>query len=388
MSLLPEANPSEPVAEPEIVPVETGLVSESLAEQSTVEGFSILRHRGHWRDALRRRMLGIADLTTALIALGFAVWAGAMPLWAVALATLWVVLAKLYGLYDNDHRALRHLTVDELPTLLTWTATSSALSALLVTIIEPGPHSTDAALRVAIASACLAPVTRAAARILWRSLVPPEAAVLVGSGPLELATRRKLELFKDIHVDCVGSLADAERGDSIDRRLAAYIEQLARAGTRPDRVIVATSAVGEGLIAAVVRLCRQKRLKLSVVPPARGMFGTAVQLRHIADLPMIEFSTWDVSRSTMTLKRIIDVTFSTVTLVVTARPASDSSRQSAAPYEHRRASAAAERLTWGDERRRATPRATCACGSLRGGTSLPRGGQARPDRSDAGLRPR
>ena len=48
-------------------------------------------------------------------------------------------------------------------------------------------------------------------------------------------------------------------------------------------------------------------MKLSVVPPVRGMFGTAVQLNHIADLPVIEYNTWDVSRSTLMLKRTLDV---------------------------------------------------------------------------------
>jgi lipopolysaccharide/colanic/teichoic acid biosynthesis glycosyltransferase len=37
------------------------------------------------------------------------------------------------------------------------------------------------------------------------------------------------------------------------------------------------------------------------------MFGTAVQLNHVADLPVVEYNTWDVSRSTLALKRIIDL---------------------------------------------------------------------------------
>jgi exopolysaccharide biosynthesis polyprenyl glycosylphosphotransferase len=48
-------------------------------------------------------------------------------------------------------------------------------------------------------------------------------------------------------------------------------------------------------------------VKLSVVPPARGLFGTAVRLEHIADLPVIQYNTWDISRSTAFLKRVIDV---------------------------------------------------------------------------------
>jgi len=67
-----------------------------------------------------------------------------------------------------------------------------------------------------------------------------------------------------------------------------------------------------------VALCRRYNLKLSVVPPARGIFGTAVQLHHIADLPLIEYSTWETARSTRLLKRGFDVVVSVGLLLLTA----------------------------------------------------------------------
>src|SRR3712207_7503590 len=48
-----------------------------------------------------------------------------------------------------------------------------------------------------------------------------------------------------------------------------------------DRVIVASQAIDEALIADLVALCRARGMKLSVVPPLRGMFGTAVHLDHV-----------------------------------------------------------------------------------------------------------
>jgi exopolysaccharide biosynthesis polyprenyl glycosylphosphotransferase len=85
-----------------------------------------------------------------------------------------------------------------------------------------------------------------------------------------------------------------------------------------DRIILASASIDEALIAHLVARCRERRMKLSVVPPARGMFGTAVQLRHIADLPVIEYNTWDVSRSTLLLKRALDLVGAAVALVVVA----------------------------------------------------------------------
>ncbi len=63
-------------------------------------------------------------------------------------------------------------------------------------------------------------------------------------------------------------------------------------------------------------MARARQLKLSVVPPIRGMLGTAVELSHVADLPFIEYHTWDASRTTLAGKRFLDLTVSFVALIV------------------------------------------------------------------------
>jgi exopolysaccharide biosynthesis polyprenyl glycosylphosphotransferase len=232
----------------------------------------------------------------------------------IASLPIWLLLAKLYGLYDNDHRVLRHLTVDELPSLIVLATTGTAAQMLVVSLLGQHLAATEA-LAFWICAALATPVLRAGARATWRRIVPAERALLVGSGPLEVATRRKLDLFKDIHVQCVGMLSDEtiDAADDIDAILSAAISE--SPGGRLDRVIVAGQTVSEPLIAELVRLCRQGGLKLSVVPPARAMFGTAVRLHHVADLPLIEYSTWDVPRSTMLIKRTLDAVASALALV-------------------------------------------------------------------------
>ncbi len=46
------------------------------------------------------------------------------------------------------------------------------------------------------------------------------------------------------------------------------------------------------------------------------MLGTAVQLSHVADLPFIEYYTWDTSRTTLLGKRILDLTVALFGLVL------------------------------------------------------------------------
>ena len=88
--------------------------------------------------------------------------------------------------------------------------------------------------------------------------------------------------------------------------------------TGVDRILLATSHLDEELIADLVAFCRRRQIKLSVVPPARGMFGTAVELSHVADLPVMEYNTWDVSRSTLFLKRVLDIALASATLIALA----------------------------------------------------------------------
>ena len=61
----------------------------------------------------------------------------------------------------------------------------------------------------------------------------------------------------------------------------------------------------EATLARVVSSCRATGVKLSVMPPMRAMLGTAVQLNHIAEMPVIEYGTWGTSPSTMAIKRAV-----------------------------------------------------------------------------------
>ena len=281
--------------------------------------FSIVRRIGPWRDALRRRMLACADVLAALLATSTAVGLSDENslVWCFVTLPGWLLLAKLHGLYDQDHRVLRHLTVDELPSLIAWATTGAALFVVIAAGLGEQTVTTWVAVRLWLTLLLGAVFLRVAARGLWRWIVPPERAILVGSGALETATLRKLELFEDIHVRCVAVVDDALTEPEGATPGAVLEERILDLGGI-DRVIVASMHVTEPLIAEHVRLCSRFGLKLSVVPPARGMFGTAVHLHHIADLPMIEYSTWDVPRSNLLLKRAVDISVAACALIIAA----------------------------------------------------------------------
>ena len=52
-------------------------------------------------------------------------------IWILAFLPVWILVAKLAGLYDADHRAMRHLTVDEAPAIIAWGAIGTVAVGLL-----------------------------------------------------------------------------------------------------------------------------------------------------------------------------------------------------------------------------------------------------------------
>ncbi len=265
----------------------------------------------HDTEPLLRRMLALGDLlavVTAAVLVGLWGSGPGAALLLVLSAPIWIVTAKLAGLYDRDHRTLRHLTVDELPWLLVWTLSSTALLTLLLAPFPALDPSSNDRLLVWGAVLALGFLFRATLRGVWRRITPPQRVLIVGEGPLAQAVVRKLELFPDIHAVIHSRIPSCAE---LDEQLHELIDDI-------DRVVIACSELSEGLLEKLLPLCRASRVKLTIVPPTRGMFGTATHLTHIAELPLLDYNTWDISRTTIALKRVFDLVVALTVLVVTS----------------------------------------------------------------------
>jgi exopolysaccharide biosynthesis polyprenyl glycosylphosphotransferase len=228
-------------------------------------------------------------------------------LWSSVFVPVWVLLAKFHGHYDRDQKSLRHLTTDELPNIAIWATTGTALLALFLSVTPVGGLSAGTAVRSWCVAVAADVVFRSLARMTWRRITPPAKTLIIGSGAATAAARRKLELYSDIHAEVV-----AERDDLTIDEIGTAVN-----GSAPvDRLIVAAPSLDEDLMAELLAYCHREKIRLSVVPPVRRMFGTAVTLNHVADLPVVEFNTWDVSRSTLVIKRAIDVAVSAFAILL------------------------------------------------------------------------
>jgi lipopolysaccharide/colanic/teichoic acid biosynthesis glycosyltransferase len=237
-----------------------------------------------WRDVRRRRLLALADCCAVGLALVVAL-PPERAIWMLAFLPVWILIAKLAGLYDADHRAMRHLTVDEAPAIGAWAVIGMVAVSLLGGITPAGTLTTGELAVGTLITVIADFALRVAARVAWRATTPPEQALLVGAGGLAHAMRRKIMLFSDLHMEALD-------GESVPRGI--------------DRVVLANERIEAGEIAVIAGLCHRHEAKLSLVSPLRGQ-ATPHGISRLAELPVFEYVTTDVSRSTLMLKRALDL---------------------------------------------------------------------------------
>jgi len=295
--------------------VETGARTETAQSQTPrygqVQAIWPRRSSPWWRYSLRRRLLAGADVTAALLASLFVLIVGngqvAQLAWALAFLPVWILVAKLHGLYDRDDRTLRHLTVDEIPPLVLWALMGTAGLTLFLELTPAGRPSSSGSVIAGATAALSVFFLRAAARWLWRATTPPELVTIIGTDSAADAFRRKLELFPDVHA-MIATVHDPREIDDIARDPAALAPT--------DRLFFAPDALDEREVRAVLEIARRGGLRLTVIPPCPSAFSTTVKLNHIAELPVLEYNTGNLSRSTLLLKRGLDVTVSATALVL------------------------------------------------------------------------
>lgn len=251
-----------------------------------------------WRDMVRRRMLVAADVVAAVIFMVVLTGTLAGLAWAMLSLPLWVLTAKLFGLYDRDHRALRHTTLDELGLLAVWMGSMAVVLAWLVLPLTPVATPSEASIGLAWAVGFVGVgLARGLARWSWRRAAPPERCVVIGDGRLAESIKRKAELFPDLHLDVADQPCSPAE---VSRDPEAFVGLA-------DRLVVASDSIDPALVERLVVVCRERQVRLSVLSPLRQRARPARRLGQIADLPVLECDTTDLSRSTLMLKRAMDV---------------------------------------------------------------------------------
>jgi exopolysaccharide biosynthesis polyprenyl glycosylphosphotransferase len=282
------------------------------------------------RDSLRRRLLAGADIGALLIAYVSVALATSpdQPTAAVGFAAAavpgWILLNKLLGLYDRDAHLIHKSTLDEIPRL----ALSAILGTTLIFMFAPPIADVTPARAETIAFMVLAFVWLFALRGLVRNAVvrrtPPERCLIIGSGAVAGMVARKLQLHPEYGVSVAGFVdvkhADANgngNGDghanggpaSVPGELLGDLDDFEQicAEYNVDRVIIAFSLIShEGLI-DVIRSSKRLALKVTVVPRLFEVIGHQVEVDQIEGITMLGLRGFGRTRSSLALKRAIDI---------------------------------------------------------------------------------
>lgn len=242
----------------------------------------------------------------------------------IAVIPVWVLAAKLYGLYDRDEDRADHSTADELAGLFNaisvgaWVIVAVALTTELIEINLP---KILVFWGLAIVLVCTA---RAVARAVCRRLPAyVQRTVIVGTGPVARRLARQIRDHPEYGLDLVGfvDVAPAE-----DDQLPNGIPVL---GTPPDlagivervgvdRVIFGFSNETHDVLLSAVRACRDLPARVDVVPRFFDVMGASTTVHRLGGTALVGLRPAGLPRSSQLLKRAVDVLVSSVSLIVLA----------------------------------------------------------------------
>jgi exopolysaccharide biosynthesis polyprenyl glycosylphosphotransferase len=275
------------------------------------------------RGALLRRLLALGDWT-ALIAALLVVTATTSStdladlFWAVLFSPSWIFVIKLHGLYDHDHRRIRHSTLDEVPSLVSATVLGTLVLDGLLAVSPVGPLSPKSAIALGVGTLVGCFVLRGLLRWVWHRATPVALGLVIGPPATVDTVARRVVTHPETRLHLVGYLSASREEDSAELpRLGslADISEVAEV-TGIERVVVTEQQMSELAAERLIEECKKAGLALTFLPQHYGLLGPGIELNRLAELPVLDFRFSDPPRSTQAMKRAMDVLVSGLLLVV------------------------------------------------------------------------
>ncbi len=274
------------------------------------------------RGAVLRRLLACGDWA-ALIATLCLVTASTLStdiatlFWAGLFSPAWILVVKLHGLYDNDHRRIRHSTLDELPSLISASVLGTLVLDGLLALSPVGPLSPAAAIAVGLGALSGSFVSRGVLRFLWHRLTGLAAGIAVGPAAVVDMVARRISTHPETRLLLVGYLSQSEDQAAVLPRLGtiADISKVAEQ-YEIERVVVTELDMSEPAAERLIEECKEVGLALTFLPQHYGLLGPGIELNRLAELPVLDFRFSDPSRSTVAMKRVVDLLVSGLLLVL------------------------------------------------------------------------
>lgn len=281
------------------------------------------------RDYLLRRALALADLLAVVgagsMALAVSPDASGVVGLLSLLATLplWLVLFRLYGLYERDVKRVTASALDDLPALFHAFVVGTLLVWLYLRLVRGHGFVLVEAAAFCAVGILLASVLRVVARRAVLRLSGPSRVVVVGQSPTTAALVRKMRAHPEYGLEPVGQVSlDASTGTEPGLPHLGRLEELdlRRLAARDDveRVIVQAEDLSDEEMMDLVHACGAASVKVSVVPGHVNALGPSVAIDEIEGLTILGLNPLVLSRSSRMLKRSLDLAGAVVGVLAAA----------------------------------------------------------------------
>jgi exopolysaccharide biosynthesis polyprenyl glycosylphosphotransferase len=278
------------------------------------------------RGAVLRRLLACGDWVALIGALCVATAATsttdvAVLFWAVMFSPAWILVLKLHGLYDNDHRRIRHSTLDEISSLISASALGTLALDGLLALSPSGPLSPQSAIMVGIIACLGSFVIRGVLRFGWHRLTGTAAGIVIGPPTAVGVVARRIATHPEARLNLVGylSMGSAEERATPDGLpWLGSVAEMSRIAdeNNVERVIVTEQQMSEPAAERLIEECKEIGLGLTFLPQHFGLLGPGIELNRLAELPVLDFRFADPPRSTLAAKRTVDVVLSALFLTL------------------------------------------------------------------------
>jgi exopolysaccharide biosynthesis polyprenyl glycosylphosphotransferase len=295
------------------------------------------RRRRHVRRGwLVRRLLLAADVAallfaffaTELLFFGHEVTGGtSFPLRLgifVLSLPVWVVAAKLYGLYDRDEERATHTTADEVVSvfhLITVGVWLFYATSWLVGLSHPQQSKLTVFWLIALTAVTM---MRWFARTLARRHPAYiQNTIVVGAGNVGQLIGRKLLQHPEYRINFLGFVDAAPRAmrrDLEDVPLIGEPDELISLVEEHDvdRIIFAFSQDRHDHLLQLVRALRNHDVQIDVVPRLFEAVSPTAAVHSIEGLPLLGAAPTRIPRSSRLLKRALDIVAASILLALTA----------------------------------------------------------------------
>ena len=311
---------SSPVPHPGEAPAKPEQAAGAAGRAPLGEGAEGLRQRG----AQLRRLLASGDWLVMVAALMVATAATssadvATLFWAILFSPVWILVVKLHGLYDHDHRRIRHSTLDELPTLVSASALGTLALDGLLSLTPAGSLTSSTAILVGVLVLAGSFAMRAVLRFLWHRFTGVATGLVIGPAATADRVARRISTHPEARLRLAGYLGpDSGASAAAGLPRLGSVGDISRVAREHDveRVIVTEQEMSEPAAERLIEECKAAGLGLTFLPQHYGLLGPGIELNRLAELPVLDFRFSDPPRSTIAMKRTMDVVLSALLLVL------------------------------------------------------------------------